>query len=137
MSKKYRLLKLCCVPTTSTTSSKAFSLFLLQQLTVLMKQTRQAVHVLKQSILLRCLWPSLNYGLAHKQHTRKKVSGFDKHFFLTQKVETLNIFFKLNFGLKSGSEARAFARLCLAQPLSVTELIIARDTISVSLCCAT
>ncbi len=30
--------------------------FLLWPLTVLMKQTRQAVHAVKQSILLRCLW---------------------------------------------------------------------------------
>jgi hypothetical protein len=30
--------------------------FLLQPLTVLMKQTRQAVHAIKQSILLRFLW---------------------------------------------------------------------------------
>jgi hypothetical protein len=36
-----------------------FFLFLLWQLTVLMKQTRQAVHAFKQSILLRCLWHRL------------------------------------------------------------------------------
>ncbi len=30
ISKEYRLLNFCCVPTTSATSSKAFSLFLLQ-----------------------------------------------------------------------------------------------------------
>jgi hypothetical protein len=30
--------------------------YLLQPLTVLMKQTRQVVHAVKQSILLRCLW---------------------------------------------------------------------------------
>jgi hypothetical protein len=30
--------------------------FLLLLLTVLMKQTRQAVHAVKQSTLLRCLW---------------------------------------------------------------------------------
>jgi hypothetical protein len=30
--------------------------FWLQPLTVLMKQTRQAVRAVKQSILLRCLW---------------------------------------------------------------------------------
>ncbi len=33
-----------------------FLLFLLQPLTVLMKQTKQAVCAIKQSILLRCLW---------------------------------------------------------------------------------
>ncbi len=42
LSKEYRLLKFCCMPTTSSTTSKAFSLFLLQPLTVLMKQTSQA-----------------------------------------------------------------------------------------------
>ncbi len=31
-------------------------LFLLQPLTVLMKQTRQVVHTIDTSILLRCLW---------------------------------------------------------------------------------
>jgi hypothetical protein len=35
--------------------------FLLQPLTVLMKQTRQAVGAIKQSILLRCPWLSLKY----------------------------------------------------------------------------
>ncbi len=34
-------------------------LFLLQPLTVLMKQKRQAVRAIQQSILLRCLWPGL------------------------------------------------------------------------------
>ncbi len=56
ISKEYRLLKFCCVPATSATSSKAFSFFLLWTLTVLMKQIRQAVHAIKQSILLRRLW---------------------------------------------------------------------------------
>ncbi len=31
-------------------------LFLLRPLTVLIKQTRQAIRAVKQSILLRCLW---------------------------------------------------------------------------------
>jgi hypothetical protein len=30
--------------------------FLLRPLTVLIKQTRQAIHAVRQSILLRCLW---------------------------------------------------------------------------------
>jgi hypothetical protein len=49
-----RLLKFCYVPTTSAGLNRL--LFLLQTLTVLMKQTRQAVRVHKQSIILRCLW---------------------------------------------------------------------------------
>jgi hypothetical protein len=46
------------VPATSATSSKAiFSLFfLLQPLTVLIRQTRQAVRAINQFIFLRCLW---------------------------------------------------------------------------------
>ncbi len=48
------LLKVCDVSSTSTGLQRL--LFLLRPLTVLMKQTRQAVHTIKQSILLRCLW---------------------------------------------------------------------------------
>ncbi len=49
-----RLLKVCYVPTTSAGLSRL--LFLWWPLTVLMKQTRQAVRTFKQSILLRFLW---------------------------------------------------------------------------------
>jgi hypothetical protein len=48
-----RLLKVCYVPATS--ASLNGLLFLLLPLKVLMKRTRQAVRVIKQSILLRCL----------------------------------------------------------------------------------
>ncbi len=41
---------------TSARLSRLLFLFLWWPLTVLMKQTRQAVHAFKQSILLRCLW---------------------------------------------------------------------------------
>jgi hypothetical protein len=55
-----RLLKVCYVPATSTSLKRLHLLFFfffgLQPLTVLMKQTRQAVHAIKQSILLRRLW---------------------------------------------------------------------------------
>jgi len=63
-NKEYRLLKFCRVPATSAISSKAFSLFcvfLLQPLTVLMKQTRQVVHAIMQSTLLRCLWSRVSH----------------------------------------------------------------------------
>jgi hypothetical protein len=51
-----RLLKVCYVPATSTSLSRLLFLSFLQwPLTVLMKQTMQAVHAIKQSILLRCL----------------------------------------------------------------------------------
>jgi len=44
-------------------------LFLLQPFTVLMKQAKQAVRAIKQSILLRCLWVELsnnrNHGFNH------------------------------------------------------------------------
>jgi len=52
---EYRLLKFCYVPPTSATSFKAFLAFLLQPLTVLMRQTRQAVRAINPSIFLRCL----------------------------------------------------------------------------------
>jgi hypothetical protein len=55
IKRKNRLLKVCYVPTTSTPFGP-FSLFLLQPLTVLMRQTRQAVCAINQSIFLRCLW---------------------------------------------------------------------------------
>jgi len=52
-SLKNRLLKVCYVPTTNAGLPRL--LCLLWPLAVLMKQTRQAVHAVKQSILLRCL----------------------------------------------------------------------------------
>jgi hypothetical protein len=53
-SPQSRLLKVCYVPTTSAGLNRV--LFLLQPLTVLMKQTRQVVCAIKQPILLRRLW---------------------------------------------------------------------------------
>ncbi len=52
------LLKLCYVPATSATSSKGiFHFFLLQPLTVLIRQTWQAVRaIINESIFLRYLW---------------------------------------------------------------------------------
>ncbi len=47
-----RLLKVCYVPATSAVLIAFFSSFLLLPLTVLIKQTRQAVHTIKQSIYL-------------------------------------------------------------------------------------
>ncbi len=44
----------CYVPATVASFNRL--LFLLRALTVLMKQTRQAVVAVKQSTLLRCLW---------------------------------------------------------------------------------
>jgi hypothetical protein len=55
-SKYYRLLKFCYVPATSAAHNRLlFFLFFLRLFTVLMKQTRQAVRAIKQSIFLRCL----------------------------------------------------------------------------------
>ncbi len=56
IERKNRLLEVCYVPATSATFLAFFSFFLLWPLTVLMKQTRQAVHAVKRFILLRCLW---------------------------------------------------------------------------------
>jgi len=47
-----RLLKVCYVPATSAVLIAFFSSFFLQPLTVLMKQTRQLVRAVKQSIYL-------------------------------------------------------------------------------------
>jgi len=47
-----RLLNVCYVPATSASLNKLLSFFLLRLLTVLMKQTRQEVHAVKQSIYL-------------------------------------------------------------------------------------
>ncbi len=56
---KNRLLKVCYVPATNARLPRLFFLFLsMQLLTVLTKQTRQAVHVIKQSMYLDV------YGLA-------------------------------------------------------------------------
>jgi hypothetical protein len=56
-----RLLKVCYVPATSAGLNRLlyFFFFLWWQLTVLMKQTRQAVCAVKQTILLRCVWGRL------------------------------------------------------------------------------
>jgi hypothetical protein len=52
------------VPATSAAHNRLlfFFFFLLQPFTALMKQTRQAVHAIKQSIFLRCLWFEPNPG---------------------------------------------------------------------------
>ncbi len=61
--RKNRLLKFCYVPATSAAHNRLLLfLFLLQPFTVLMKQTRQAVRAVKQSILLyvnECAVPSI------------------------------------------------------------------------------
>ncbi len=57
IKRKNILLKVWHVPATSATFLAFFLFFLRWPLTVLMKQTRQAVCAVKQSILLRCLWP--------------------------------------------------------------------------------
>ncbi len=56
-----RLVKVCYVPATSPSLNRFLFFFLLRSLTVLMKQTRQAVCAVKQSILLRCLWKNTSF----------------------------------------------------------------------------
>jgi hypothetical protein len=77
------------VPNTSATSSKAFSLFLVQPLTVLMKQTRQAVHAIKQSILLRYLWLDGQYII--DVYGRTVPSAFERNG--TQVFPKMEIFY--------------------------------------------
>ncbi len=55
IERKNRLVMVCYVPTTSATFLAFFS-FLLQLLTVLMRQTRQVVRAINWCIFLRCLW---------------------------------------------------------------------------------
>ncbi len=50
--RKNRLLMFCYVPATSAAHNRLLFFFLLRPFTVLMKQTRQAVHAVKQSIFL-------------------------------------------------------------------------------------
>jgi hypothetical protein len=52
IKRKYRLLKVCYVPATSTAFLVFFSLLLLWPLTLLIRQTRQAVRAINQSIFL-------------------------------------------------------------------------------------
>jgi len=59
IERKTRLLKVCNVPATSATFLAFFLFFLLWPLTVLMRQTRQAVCDINQSIFIRCLCSSL------------------------------------------------------------------------------
>ncbi len=61
-----RLFKVCYVPTTVASLNRL--LFLPWPLTVLMKQTRQAVCAIKQSTLLRCLWKEIRHG--HKSRSQ-------------------------------------------------------------------
>jgi hypothetical protein len=87
---KNRLLKVGCVPATSTTFLAFFSFFLMWPLTVLMKQTRQAVHAIKQSILLRCLW--LEYQNHHLRRdiwwlNFKSTIKYCAYFQLNKKVD--------------------------------------------------
>jgi hypothetical protein len=71
----FRLLKVCYVPTTSAVLIAFFSSFLMRQLTVLMKQTRQLVHAVKQSIYLDDYdWGSNTFD---ETKTDFKVSSFD------------------------------------------------------------
>ncbi len=78
-----RLLKVCYVPATSALLPRL--LFLLQPLTVLMKQTRQAVCAIKQSILLRCLWFD---PTARQKGSRKNPTG---NTFWRERLCTVNL----------------------------------------------
>jgi hypothetical protein len=62
IKRKYRFLMVCYVPATSATFFFFFH-FLLPPLAVLMRQTRQAVHAINQSIFLRCLWVKIHRHL--------------------------------------------------------------------------
>ncbi len=75
---KNRLLKVCYVPATRAGLPK---LFLLQPLTVLMKQTRQAVCTIKQSILLSCLWYEHHSNISNSAFIKRCVINVVKFNF--------------------------------------------------------
>ena len=65
------------MPTTSAARNRLlFFLLLLQPLTVLMKQTRQAVRAIKRSIVLRCLWGKQSSILLVTDDERKSFTKF-------------------------------------------------------------
>ncbi len=69
------LLKVCYVPATSASLNRLlFFLFLLWPWTVLMKQTRQAVHAVKQPILLRCLWLASIFFIQNTNNVKKQIN---------------------------------------------------------------
>ncbi len=71
-----RLPKVCYVPATSACLPRL--LFLLRPLTVLMKQTRQAVCAIKQYFLLRCRWYVQTLSL--RRHFWGILQAFLRHF---------------------------------------------------------
>ncbi len=73
ISKEYRLLKSCYVPATSTTSSKAFQAFLHRPLTVLLRQTKQAVRTLNQSTSPQMSMTTINQERQQRQKQRRQV----------------------------------------------------------------
>ncbi len=75
IERKYRLLKVRYVPATSTTFL-VFFIFFLQPLTVLMRQSRQLVRAINQSIFLRCLLC----------HLTKKVNNADELTYLSTNI---------------------------------------------------
>ncbi len=75
-----RLLKVCYVAS----AGPPRFLFLLQPLTVIMKQTRQVVRAILQSILLRCLWGMLT-SLAC--HVNKNLNKVEYSTYLSKNIE--------------------------------------------------
>ncbi len=66
IERKNGLLKVCYVPASSATFLAFSPFFLMWPLTVLIKQTRQTVRAIKQSILLRCIW---NAGTTQRKNS--------------------------------------------------------------------
>jgi hypothetical protein len=76
---KNRLLKFCYVPATSSAHNRL--LFVLRPFTVLMKQTRQAVLIIKQSIFLD-VYVSLLLVYLHLFNGYEKIRLFENVFLL-------------------------------------------------------
>ncbi len=89
--RKNRLPKFCYVPATSAAHNRL--LFLLQLLTVLMKQT----HTVKQSIFFRCLW--FHFPIIPLPHCPNNLPGISVKVYATQRniLRSIFVFYCCNF----------------------------------------
>ncbi len=109
-----RLLKVCYVPATSASLLRVsfvfyFLFLLLRALTVLMKQTGQAVRVVKQSIFLDIYGPWWQWGQNHSSSSSRVLQKFAKkkknlHSCWAEKLLVVAVLL-LNGGDQSNSEA--------------------------------
>jgi hypothetical protein len=119
------------VPATSATFLDFFLFFLLWLLTVLMKKIRQAVHLVKQSVLLRCLWVNQPLG--------EGATTFSITAFITMKNATTNnkILSIMTSGIKLSvihTEYRAFY-IAMLNVFMVGVIMLGVSMLSISIRC--